>query len=235
MNNDIKTVEGLPVGVPDALREAVEYLDDNPFNEIGAGSILHRAMRDALAAAPTVKAEQVQCDECGGNGAGGDHEDDCSKAPSLPAAGSAVEGRLFRKRPVTIEAVQWRGDNLFDVITFTDGAPDIKGHFAGMMWEQYCDLVAQEGFKIKTLEGMMNASVGDWIIKGVKGEFYPCKPDIFAATYEPVESQSALSAQQSAHVSVPRELLARAVDARSDKNRKEARQQLRALLNGGEA
>lgn len=76
-------------GVPDALREAVEYLDDNSFNEIGAGSILHRAMRDALAAAPTVKAEQASdctkpgcfpyCD-CGGI-------DD--EAPSLPADGLA--------------------------------------------------------------------------------------------------------------------------------------------------
>ena len=74
----------MPVGVPDALREAVEYLDDNPFNEIGAGSILHRAMRDALAAAQTVKAEQVQCDA----------------APSLPAAGSAVE-------EVEVRGLQW--------------------------------------------------------------------------------------------------------------------------------
>lgn len=55
-----KISASLPAGVPDALREAVEYLDDNPFNEIGAGSILHRAMRDALAAAPTVKAEQAE-------------------------------------------------------------------------------------------------------------------------------------------------------------------------------
>ena len=44
------------------------------------------------------------------------------------------------------------------------------------------DLVELE---IETLEGNMTAKVGDWIIKGVKGEFYPCKPDIFAATYEP--------------------------------------------------
>jgi hypothetical protein len=40
---------------------------------------------------------------------------------------------------------------------------------------------------IETLEGVMRAEVGDWIIRGVKGEFYPCKPDIFAATYEPVD------------------------------------------------
>jgi len=42
--------------------------------------------------------------------------------------------------------------------------------------------------EIPTLEGIMTASKGDWVIKGVKGEVYPCKPDIFAATYEPVDS-----------------------------------------------
>ena len=42
-------------------------------------------------------------------------------------------------------------------------------------------------FKITTLEGVHTANIGDWIIRGVKGEFYPCKPDIFTATYEPVE------------------------------------------------
>ena len=92
----------------------------------------------------------------------------------------------FRKKPVVIEAVQWTGDNLFDVITFTDGRPDIKGDHAGMAWGDYENLVARDGLKIFTLEGEMLASHGDWIIKGVKGEFYPCKPDIFTATYEPV-------------------------------------------------
>jgi len=96
-------------------------------------------------------------------------------------------GRLYRKKPVVIEAVQWTGENLAEVISFTDGPPDTRTHHAGMMWEQYVDLVAREGLKIFTLEGTMLADIGDWIIKGVKGEFYPCKPDIFAATYEAVE------------------------------------------------
>lgn len=103
------------VGVPDALREAVEYLDDNPFNEIGAGSILHRAMRDALSSAPTVKAEQVDCLYCQGHGevtrtsgqtaeSYAEHNEECPErkgtglSPSLPAAGSAVE---------TLDAVAW--------------------------------------------------------------------------------------------------------------------------------
>jgi hypothetical protein len=49
------------------------------------------------------------------------------------------------------------------------------------------DLCGRGQFLIQTLEGDMHANPGDWIIKGVKGEFYPCKPDIFAATYEAVE------------------------------------------------
>ena len=94
---------------------------------------------------------------------------------------------IFRKKPITIEAVQWTGDNLFEVITFTDGLPpDKDSMFAGMTWEQYEDRVKREGLKIYTLEGAMLANIGDWIIKGIKGEYYPCKPDIFEATYEKV-------------------------------------------------
>lgn len=96
----------------------------------------------------------------------------------------------FRKKPVVIEAVQWTGNNLRQIISFTDGPPETRTDHAGMMWEQYEALVAVEGLKIFTLEGDMFASPGDWIIKGVKGEHYPCKPDIFAATYEPVRSDA---------------------------------------------
>jgi hypothetical protein len=78
----------------------------------------------------------------------------------------------FRKRPVVIDAVQYRagecpGELADDVIA---GRVEHK--------EDGCML-------IKTLEGEMRADPGDWIIRGVKGELYPCKPDIFAATYEP--------------------------------------------------
>ena len=94
--------------------------------------------------------------------------------------------KLFRKKPVVIEAVLWTGTNLLEVITFTDGKPDLQGTIAQHKWDDYCDLVAREGLKIYTLEGKMLAEPGDWIIKGVKGEFYPCKPDIFALTYDEV-------------------------------------------------
>jgi hypothetical protein len=97
----------------------------------------------------------------------------------------------FRKKPVVIEAIQWTGNNLREVITFTDGPPDTRSMHASMKWDEYADLVKREGLKIYTLEGKMLASPGDWIIRGVKGELYPCKPDIFAATYEPVEPTEA--------------------------------------------
>ncbi len=76
----------------------------------------------------------------------------------------------YRKKPVVIEAVQWFGDNANEITAFLGGAA---------WWTTI-------GPVITTLEGDLHASVGDYIIKGVKGEFYPCKPDIFEATYERV-------------------------------------------------
>lgn len=102
----------------------------------------------------------------------------------------------FRKRPVVIEAVEWTGHNLHEVIAFTDGPSDIRSHHAGMMWENYSDLVKREGLKIYTLEGVMSASVGDWIIKGIKGEHYPCKPDVFEKTYEPAHEAADIEQQE---------------------------------------
>lgn len=106
---------------------------------------------------------------------------------TTPTSGAAdlPEARLFTKKPVTIAAIQWTGKNLREVIAFTDGPPDTRTTHAGMAWEAYTDLVARDGLKIYTLEGKMLASPGDWIIRGVKGEYYPCKPDIFEATYSP--------------------------------------------------
>ena len=78
----------------------------------------------------------------------------------------------FRKKPVVIEATQWfkMGDHPMVV-------PDPVGH----------PLDSYMG--VQTLEGFMRVTPGDWIITGVKGEHYPCKPDIFQATYEPVEAE----------------------------------------------
>lgn len=85
-----------------------------------------------------------------------------------------TKGTTYRKKPVVVEAVQLIGGN--DEGAFEDFAarhPEFKFE------------VDDDNITIDTLEGQMRADVGDWIICGVKGEFYPCKPDIFEATYEP--------------------------------------------------
>ena len=87
----------------------------------------------------------------------------------------------YRKKPVVIEAIQWTGDNLLEIITFTG----LHESAAQWSWEEYERVVSKKGLKIFTLEGPLMASVGDWIIKGVLGEFYPCRNDIFLMTYEP--------------------------------------------------
>jgi len=93
----------------------------------------------------------------------------------------------FRKKPVVVEAVQWKGNNLKEIIEFTGKSPKFDEWFSS--FEEYEAYVKENGFifKIFTLEGVMEASVGDWIIKGIQGENYPCKPDIFEQTYEPVK------------------------------------------------
>ena len=82
----------------------------------------------------------------------------------------------FRKKPVVIEAVQYTGGVGSEVVVAS-----FVGHNLRIRIEN-----AEVVVVIPTLEGDMLASPGDWIIKGVAGEFYPCKPDIFKATYEEV-------------------------------------------------
>lgn len=80
----------------------------------------------------------------------------------------------FRKRPVVIEAVQFTGRNV-----------DELADFCGIAMRPVADTTTGGAMlEIHTREGTMRATAGDWIIRGVQGEFYPCKPDIFAATYE---------------------------------------------------
>lgn len=95
--------------------------------------------------------------------------------PSPPTPGGSFP--RWRKKPVVVDAIQvplageeipeafwdWCAEHDFDALSDRD-----------------------EGISIETLEGTMRADPGDWIIKGIKGEFYPCKPDVFAATYEKV-------------------------------------------------
>jgi hypothetical protein len=88
----------------------------------------------------------------------------------------------YRKKPVVIEAIQWHGNNLQEIIDLIGLHPSAKK----WTWEEYEAVVSEQGLKIFTLEGAMMANIGDYIIRGIKGEAYPCKPDIFMATYEPV-------------------------------------------------
>ena len=143
------------------------------------------------------------------------------------------EALRFTKKPVTIEAIQWTGENLREVITFTDGHTDTRSHHAGMAWEAYADLVARDGLKIYTLEGKMLANVGDWIIRGVKGEFYPCKPDIFEASYSPAALVEAQQAAPSAAVALSDDLRDRLVaisEAVADQDDRAAQAMLREIL-----
>jgi len=93
-----------------------------------------------------------------------------------------VNMELYCKKPVVVEAIQWTGDNLKEIISFT-GLNDSAKRWT---WEEYEQVVAKEGLKIFTLEGSLIAPIGWWIIKGIKGEFYPCDPDIFEMTYKKV-------------------------------------------------
>lgn len=81
----------------------------------------------------------------------------------------------YRKKPVVIEAVQFHGGN----------AEEINAWSGNVVQPARPDQM-----RIGTLEGLMYASLGDWIIRGVQGEFYPCKPDIFEATYEEVDDDA---------------------------------------------
>jgi len=80
----------------------------------------------------------------------------------------------YVKKPVVIEAMQWTGDNTLDVLAF---CPDCFTY----------EKSNQEIFVVSTLEGNMHASPNDYIIKGIKSEFYACKPDVFALTYDKVD------------------------------------------------
>lgn len=82
----------------------------------------------------------------------------------------------YRKKPVVIDAVQWTGENWAEIEAFGDKVLPLAR-------------VAAIGYiVVETAEGPLKVQTGDWIIRDVKGEFYPCKPDIFALTYDPAEA-----------------------------------------------
>jgi hypothetical protein len=100
--------------------------------------------------------------------------------------------RSFRTKPVVIEAMQYHGSNA-----------SVVENFIGRRIAQRVDntdSIKSPALLIDTLEGTMAVLPMDWIIKGVKGEFYPCKPDIFEATYEPAFVAADASAYERAAV-----------------------------------
>ena len=92
----------------------------------------------------------------------------------------------YRKKPVVIEARQLTPETAEEIGQWCGATKCIKGSYNSYLWG-WALRVEQRSLHIDTLEGEMTAGMGDWIIQGVQGEFYPCKPDIFEMTYEVVE------------------------------------------------
>ena len=84
--------------------------------------------------------------------------------------------KKYCRKPIILEAIQWTGDNTGEVLKFGQGKIKYRKFL-------------EEELYIKTLEGELRANKGDYIIKGVKGEFYPCKPDVFEKIYEEVKEE----------------------------------------------
>lgn len=85
--------------------------------------------------------------------------------------------KLYRKKPVVIEAMPWTGENTEEILKWCkDAELEVRTDVFGTWADLY----------INTLEGRMKASKGDYIIKGVNGEFYACKSDVFVKTYEEI-------------------------------------------------
>ena len=84
--------------------------------------------------------------------------------------------KKYRKKPIVIEAIQWTGNNWSEIGSWMNSVKTNSIYHTNLneVW-------------IDTLEGIMTGGVGDYIIKGIKGEFYPCKADIFEASYDEVE------------------------------------------------
>ena len=81
-----------------------------------------------------------------------------------------MEVKKYVKKPIVIEAIQYTGENTEDIVNF--------------ITDRHCTILNDKRILINTLEGNIEASPNDYIIKGVQGEFYPCKPDIFKSTYD---------------------------------------------------
>lgn len=85
----------------------------------------------------------------------------------------------FRKKPVVIEAIQFTRKSFNDIVKWIDAERTTM-----VEWDYDSKIDDDTYIVIKTLEGNMKVNLTDWVIRGVKGEFYPCRDDIFRMTYE---------------------------------------------------
>lgn len=96
--------------------------------------------------------------------------------------------KKYRRKQVIIDAIIWTGKNVYEVYSFIHGKPDNNScRMAEDRWYDYEGTLKNKAWRLKTLESdneTQKADIGDYIIKGIKGEFYPCKPDIFPDIYE---------------------------------------------------
>lgn len=90
----------------------------------------------------------------------------------------------YKKKPVIVKAIQWTGKNNYEVEVFTGDKTSLS---VNSIYRPQGHLPEDYNLYINTLEGTMKVNIGDYIIKGVQGEFYPCKEDIFLETYEILE------------------------------------------------
>jgi hypothetical protein len=99
--------------------------------------------------------------------------------------------KKYCRKPIIIEAVQYTGHNDFEINQWSKGKVIVSP-----VLEPTEDNPTGSYLQVETLEGVMTAIIDDWIIKGIKGEFYLCKPDIFEATYEEVKDEKKKEGQR---------------------------------------
>ena len=100
--------------------------------------------------------------------------------------------KKYRKLPVIIEAVQYDGANLGIIKKWAEESGSNRNIYQyeySYRYSRDMPLAYTTALVIETLEGEMRANIGDWIIRGISNEFYPCKPDIFKATYEEINQK----------------------------------------------
>lgn len=91
----------------------------------------------------------------------------------------------YRKKPVVVDAILWNGDNLREVINLIGLHPSAHK----WTWEEYEEVVREQGLKIFMHSGSLMAEVGDYIVLDEHGDTYPCNPVVFYKFYEPIESE----------------------------------------------